>query len=192
MSNQQNYAMKSASLEQAIALSGLPDTTATRNYFASMKGGELLAFVNAKLAEMAAKLDTSATSDTSATDEAAKAAKAKAKAEKAAKLATLKAKLDSIMASMAKAEKAAKLAEYVTLNKEAMAIRDEIASLQSARQFDGKLTFKVSEKGAVSVYGIGRFPTTLYSQQWERLIAAIPDLQAFMLANKSSLATKTE
>lgn len=183
MSNQQNYAMKSATLEQAVALSGLPDTTATRGYFASMKPGELLAFVNAKLAET-----TSATSATSATD----TAKAKAKAERNAKLAMLRAKLDAVLASMAKAEKVGKLAEYVTLNKEAMAIRDEIASLQSTRQFDGKLTFKVSEKGAVSVYGIGRFPTTLYGQQWDRLIAAIPELQAFMLANKASLATKAE
>ncbi len=181
MSNQQNYAMKSASLEQAVALSGLPDTTATRGYFASMKPGELLAFVNAKLAE------TVATSSTSADD-----AKAKAKAERSAKLAMLKAKLDSVLASMVKAEKAGKLADYVTLSKESMAIRDEMASLQTARNFDGKLTCKVSEKGAVSVYGIGRFPTTLYSQQWERLISFVPELQAFMLANKASLATKTE
>lgn len=183
MSNQQNFAMKSASLEQAIALSGLPDTTATRAYFASMKGGELLAFVNAKLAES----NQTATATATTTD-----AKANAKAEKAAKLATLKASLDAKLAAMAKAEKAGKLAEYVTLNKECMVIRDEMASLQSARQFDGKLTCKVSEKGAVSVYGIGRFPTTLYSQQWERLIAFVPELQAFMLANKASLATKSE
>lgn len=185
MSNQQNYAMKSASLEQAVALSGLPDTAATRNYFASMQGGELLAFVNSKLAEQAS--ESIPTTITTTTD-----AKAKAKAEKASKLAMLKSSLDAKLANMAKAEKAGKLADYVTLNKACMAIRDEIASLQSTRQFDGKLTFKVSEKGAVSVYGIGRFPTTLYSQQWERLIAFVPELQAFMLANKASLATKAE
>ena len=36
---------------------------------------------------------------------------------------------------------------------------------------NGKLTYKVSEKGAVSVYGMGRFPVTLYVEQWERLDA---------------------
>jgi len=53
-----------------------------------------------------------------------------------------------------------------------------------------KLTFKVSEKGALSVYGMGRFPVTLYRQQWERLIEVIPELQAFIKANSDRLTTK--
>jgi hypothetical protein len=52
------------------------------------------------------------------------------------------------------------------------------------------ISFKVSEKGAVSVYGLGRFPVTLYGEQWERLLAKAADLKAFMTANKSRLSTK--
>jgi hypothetical protein len=53
-----------------------------------------------------------------------------------------------------------------------------------------KITCKVSEKGALSVYGLGRFPVTLYSGQWERLIEAVPTIQAFATANASLLAVK--
>jgi hypothetical protein len=54
----------------------------------------------------------------------------------------------------------------------------------------GKLEFKVSEKGGVSVYGLGRFPTTLYYEQWSRLLDAGEDLRAFLEANKSRLKLK--
>lgn len=53
-----------------------------------------------------------------------------------------------------------------------------------------KLSLKVSEKGAVSVYGMGKFPVTLYSQQWERLLASQDEIKAFMEANRSLLAVK--
>ncbi len=49
---------------------------------------------------------------------------------------------------------------------------------------------KVSEKGAVSVYGMGRFPVTLYAGQWETLISHIPEIQAFIAANESKLNRK--
>ena len=52
------------------------------------------------------------------------------------------------------------------------------------------LTLKVSEKGALSVYGLGRFPVTLYRGQWERLLAAEVTLRAFMTANQALLAEK--
>jgi hypothetical protein len=61
---------------------------------------------------------------------------------------------------------------------------------QAASKKSGKLEFKVSEKGAVSVYGLGRFPTTLYYEQWTRLLDAGEDLRAFLEANKSSLKLK--
>ncbi len=54
----------------------------------------------------------------------------------------------------------------------------------------GGLRFKVSEKGAVSVYGLGRFPVTLYYEQWVRLLDAAPDLKKFLEANKSKLKLK--
>ena len=52
------------------------------------------------------------------------------------------------------------------------------------------LTLKVSEKGALSIYGLGRFPVTLYRGQWERLLAAADTIKAFMAANATLLATK--
>lgn len=53
-----------------------------------------------------------------------------------------------------------------------------------------KLTLKVSEKGAVSCYGMGRFPVTLYAGQWSRLIAAGDEIASFIEANQASLAVK--
>lgn len=53
-----------------------------------------------------------------------------------------------------------------------------------------KLTLKVSDKGAVSVYGMGRFPVTLYRGQWERLLSAGDEITRFIEANQAMLATK--
>jgi len=52
------------------------------------------------------------------------------------------------------------------------------------------ITCKVSEKGAVSVYGLQRMPVTLYAEQWTRLIAYMPTLEAFIAANDAKLAKK--
>ncbi len=54
----------------------------------------------------------------------------------------------------------------------------------------GKLAMKVSEKGALSVYGMGRFPVTLYKEQWLRLLAMADDIKAFIEANEASLKSK--
>ncbi|HKR30351.1 MAG TPA: hypothetical protein VJT08_07730 [Terriglobales bacterium] len=54
----------------------------------------------------------------------------------------------------------------------------------------GKLEFRVSEKGGVSVYGLGRFPVTLYYEQWMRLLGQIDELRAFIEENRSRLKTK--
>ena len=51
----------------------------------------------------------------------------------------------------------------------------------------GELDFKVGEKGGVSVYGLGRFPVTLYYEQWNRLLEAAPKLREFLEENKSRL-----
>jgi hypothetical protein len=56
---------------------------------------------------------------------------------------------------------------------------------QAGTKQAGRLTFKVSEKGAVSVYGLGRFPVTLYAEQWDKLLAAVDDLRAFVEQEKS-------
>lgn len=50
---------------------------------------------------------------------------------------------------------------------------------------------KVSEKGALSIYGLNaRFPVTLYLSQWTRLMDALPEIQAFVKANQDSFAVK--
>lgn len=59
-----------------------------------------------------------------------------------------------------------------------------------ARQPDA-LHFKVSDKGAVSIYGLqARFPVTLYGDQWKRLFAHREQIEAFMETNKSKLSVK--
>jgi hypothetical protein len=56
----------------------------------------------------------------------------------------------------------------------------------------GKLEFRVGEKGGVSVYGLGRFPVTLYFEQWIKLLDAAEDLRAFMESNKSRLKLRPQ
>lgn len=52
------------------------------------------------------------------------------------------------------------------------------------------ITMKVSEKGALSLYGLGRFPVTLYAGQMERLLNHADAIRAFMATNKAILASK--
>ena len=54
----------------------------------------------------------------------------------------------------------------------------------------GTISFKVSEKGAVSVYGLGRFPVTLYKEQWEKLLDRNDEIRTFMADNASKLKLK--
>jgi hypothetical protein len=54
----------------------------------------------------------------------------------------------------------------------------------------GRLEFRVSEKGGVSVYGLGRFPVTLYYEQWIRLLDSVEPLRAFIEENKGKLKMK--
>ena len=52
------------------------------------------------------------------------------------------------------------------------------------------VTMKVSEKGARSIYGMGRFPVTLYKEQWLKLLKMSDDIRAFNVANDGQLKTK--
>jgi hypothetical protein len=54
------------------------------------------------------------------------------------------------------------------------------------------LKLKVSEKGAVSVYGLGRFPVTLYKEQWLKLLEMSEEIKAFIQANDSQLKAKQQ
>jgi hypothetical protein len=55
----------------------------------------------------------------------------------------------------------------------------------------GGLTFKVSEKGALSVYGLGRFPVTLYKEQWQKLLDVADGIRAFLKENDAQLKSKS-
>jgi hypothetical protein len=54
------------------------------------------------------------------------------------------------------------------------------------------ITLKVSEKGGVSVYGLGRFPVTLYREQWEKLLNRAEEIRVFMAENESKLTNKAD
>jgi hypothetical protein len=54
------------------------------------------------------------------------------------------------------------------------------------------VSLKVSEKGGVSVYGLGRFPVTLYKEQWTKLLAMADDIRAFLKEHDAELKAKPE
>ena len=67
-------------------------------------------------------------------------------------------------------------------------LRRENAALK--RGASSGIRMKVSEKGAVSVYGMGRFPITLYKEQWLKLLDMAAEIRAFIAANESQLKAK--
>jgi hypothetical protein len=69
-------------------------------------------------------------------------------------------------------------------------LRAENAKLKQQAVKAGALSFRVSEKGAVSVYGLGRFPVTLYQEQWDKLLGQVEELRRFIESNRASLKKK--
>ena len=67
-------------------------------------------------------------------------------------------------------------------------LRNENAALKKGRL--PSVRMKVSEKGAVSIYGMGRFPVTLYREQWLKLLDMSADTRAFIAANEAQLKAK--
>jgi hypothetical protein len=67
-------------------------------------------------------------------------------------------------------------------------LRAENEALKKKR--NTAVSLKVSEKGAVSVYGLGRFPVTLYQEQWQKLLAMADEIKSFIEENKASLKVK--
>jgi hypothetical protein len=63
---------------------------------------------------------------------------------------------------------------------------------QQGNRRSGSLEFRVGEKGGVSVYGLGRFPVTLYYEQWKRLLDSAEKLREFLEENKSRLKLKDQ
>jgi len=74
------------------------------------------------------------------------------------------------------------------LQAEVERLKAENAALK-ARTTRG-VSIKVSEKGGVSVYGLGRFPVTLYKEQWTKLLDIADDIRAFMKEHAAELKTK--
>jgi hypothetical protein len=56
----------------------------------------------------------------------------------------------------------------------------------------GQMSLRVSEKGALSVYGLGRFPVTLYREQWEKLLGMSDEIRRFIQENDTALKKKAE
>lgn len=71
-----------------------------------------------------------------------------------------------------------------------MSREELIAALERKNSLSGGI--KVSAKGAVSIYGLGKWPVTLYATQWDKLEAKMPEIRAFIEANRDKLAVKGE
>ncbi|PYV43869.1 MAG: hypothetical protein DMG06_08910 [Acidobacteria bacterium] len=75
-----------------------------------------------------------------------------------------------------------------TLEHKLARLEAENTALKSRRA--GQLSLKVSEKGGLSVYGLGRFPVTLYKEQWSKLLAFAEEIQKFLKENDHLLKSK--
>jgi len=69
-------------------------------------------------------------------------------------------------------------------------LKAENAALKTKGTARGTLSMKVSEKGALSIYGMGRFPVTLYKEQWIKLLGIAEDIKKFIEENDDRLKTK--
>ena len=81
-----------------------------------------------------------------------------------------------------------RMADDEEVSEELERLRAENARLKST--VSRGVSLKVSEKGGVSVYGLGRFPVTLYKEQWTKLLAMADDIRAFIRDNEPSLKAK--
>ncbi len=69
-------------------------------------------------------------------------------------------------------------------------LKAENEALKNKKNSRGTLSMKVSEKGALSVYGMGRFPVTLYKEQWLKLLSITEEIKKFIADNDAQLKTK--
>ena len=74
------------------------------------------------------------------------------------------------------------------LKNELERLRKENEALKNGAS--SNIRMKVSEKGAVSIYGMGRFPVTLYKEQWLKLLDMSAEIRAFIAANEAQLKKK--
>lgn len=69
-------------------------------------------------------------------------------------------------------------------------LKEENNQLKSKVKTKREVFLKVSQKGALSLYGLGRFPVTLYREQWEKLLERVEDIKSFIKENEDTLVTK--
>src|SRR5579862_7827403 len=90
-------------------------------------------------------------------------------------------------------------AELSQMERESMQSQEELlAELERLRSENAQLKeaprrqvyLKVSDKGAVSLYGLGRFPVTLYVEQWETILGMVDEIKAFISKNAAQLKRK--
>jgi hypothetical protein len=82
------------------------------------------------------------------------------------------------------------VADDEDLKAEVERLKAENAQLKTQR--GRNVSLKVSEKGGVSVYGLGRFPVTLYKEQWTKLLAMTDEIRAFLKEHDAELKAKPE
>lgn len=71
-------------------------------------------------------------------------------------------------------------------------LKAQNAQLQAKVQSPPKLTLKISEKGAVSLYGVGRFPVSMYAEQWTKVLDMADEIKGFIEANRAKLPSKED
>ena len=76
------------------------------------------------------------------------------------------------------------------LRAEVERLKAENEALKNKKSARGVLSMKVSEKGALSVYGMGRFPVTLYKEQWIKILGIAEEIKQFISDNDSKLKAK--
>ena len=80
------------------------------------------------------------------------------------------------------------MSDDATMKEELEKLRAENAALKKSSSKG--LSMRVSQKGALSIYGLGRFPVTLYKEQWKRLLDMSDEIRAFIEANDTELRSK--
>jgi hypothetical protein len=105
-----------------------------------------------------------------------------------------KAALDAQQKEILRLRKLVETPQVSPDNAEIQRLQDEIIQLKAAkatvRMVSGDM--KVTDKGGISVYGLGRFPVTLYRDQWIKLLDGTADIQEFIEAHKGELKKKGE
>lgn len=92
-----------------------------------------------------------------------------------------------ILPDLSKAPGEGAVAQQMDLQAEVAKLRAENAALKAK---DKGVSLKVTEKGGLSLYGLGRFPVTLYKSQWLKLMASVEQIKAFIEEAGDTLTTK--